>query len=87
MVVHKPLPRVRVKSDPDPLSAPQRAARMRAAAVAAQRNLPGPLGDWVARELDGAANFTPYYGRNDALVWLVVDQLINMRSTDAAAKD
>lgn len=77
MVAHKAVGRVRRESDPHPSDAPARGARIRKARFWAPRVYPGPVGAFLARELDGFEHLAPMVGGDDALMWSVVNDIMD----------
>jgi hypothetical protein len=76
VVVQRPKARVRRESDPHPLDAAARGARIRTARYWAPRVIPGPIGEFLARELDSFEHLAPVVGGDDALMWRVVDDIM-----------
>jgi hypothetical protein len=73
-----PKARVRREGDPHPLDAQARSARIAAAERAALRLFPGPIGQVLFRELEAFAEIGPHVGSADALMWKMIDQLLEM---------
>jgi hypothetical protein len=87
MVVDRPLARVRRETDPHPRDAPARGARVRRAVGLARQQYPGPIGEWLARELDAFAHLAPQVGGTDALTWRVVEHIIEKGTPDGTASE